>query len=77
MSDNPPAPWTRTTAAHRCPLCRRAGCLTSSPTDPAAVVCARTESQQPIGMVGYLHELRPGPAWAPWRAGLARLARNV
>jgi len=70
-----PAPWTRTTAAHRCPVCRHAGCLVSSLTTPAAVVCARIKSEQPIGTAGYLHELRDGPTWAPWRVTLARLAQ--
>lgn len=77
MNTKVPAPWTRTTAAHRCPVCRRAGCLVSSPTSPAAVVCARTESPQPISMAGYLHVLRDGPTWAPWRVSLARLARRT
>ena len=73
-----PAPWTRTTAAHRCPVCRRAGCLVSSPKSPAAVICTRTKSPRPIGTAGYLHVLRDGgPTWAPWRTSLVRLAHHT
>ena len=71
-TDAPPRPWTR---ARRCPVCRGSGCLLSSTTDPAAVVCSQVESPQPIGTTGFLHVLRDGPAWAPWRLSLVRLAR--
>ena len=71
-TDALPRPWTR---ARRCPVCHRAGCLVSAPTDPDAVVCQRVESQQQIGAVGWLHELQPGPAWPPWRSSLPRLAK--
>ena len=74
----PPKPWTRTTKARPCPVCHRAGCLLSAPTDPAAVVCATTESAEPIGTWGFLHILRTdGPAWSKWRLTLARLAKGT
>ena len=56
-----PKPWTR---ARRCPVCRKAGCLVSSPTDPSAAICTRTASSQAIGNIGHLHILRDGPPWA-------------
>ena len=57
-------------------MCHRAGCLVD-PIAPAAVVCARVKSPQPIGAAGYLHELHDGPTWAPWRVSLARLAQSM
>ena len=76
MSTKLPAPWTRTTKTNPCPICHRAGCLVPSPTNPAAVICARTESPKPIGTAGYLHVLRDGPTWAPSRASLSRIAHQ-
>jgi hypothetical protein len=71
----PPKPWIVTTAQRRCPVCRRAGCLTAG--DPVtAVVCRNVESTKAIGSVGWLHELTPGPTWAPWRRALPRLAKT-
>ena len=71
----PPAPWQRTTARRPCPVCHRAGCLFTGPQDdPTAVVCANVESAEPIGSRGFLHVLRNGPAWAPWRRSLRRIA---
>ena len=67
-------PWLR---ARRCPLCKRAGCLVSSPTRPDAVVCRHTPSAVPVGTIGWLHELRPGPPWARWRVSLAKLTRET
>jgi hypothetical protein len=76
MSSTLPAPWLRTTSRSRCPLCHRSGCLVSSPSKPDAVVCRRTGSATPVGSLGFLHELCPGPAWARWRLSLARLAKS-
>ncbi len=73
MSKTLPKPWTR---ARRCPVCRKAGCLVSSPTDASAVICATVSSAQQIGAAGYLHILRDSPPWAPWSRSLARLARK-
>ncbi len=72
MSKTLPTPWTR---ARRCPVCRKAGCLVSSPTDPSAAICTRTASSQAIGNIGHLHILRDSPPWSPWSRSLARLAR--
>jgi len=36
-----------------------------------------TESPQPVGSIGWLRELQPGPAWAPWRQSLARIAKEA
>jgi hypothetical protein len=74
MPDAIPSPWTR---ARRCPICHRAGCLVSSSSDPAAVVCTRTASAVQIGTVGHLHELRPAPAWPAWRRSLERLKKET
>ena len=68
-----PAPWT---PARRCPVCRKAGCLVSNATNPAAAVCRHTESPQPIGTRGWLHVLRDGPTWSPWSRSLARLSKE-
>jgi hypothetical protein len=73
----PPAPWTWSTGSRPCPCCQRAGCLVSAPTDPAAVVCRTVTSAEPIGTAGYLHELRQGPTWAPWRRSLPRIAKEA
>jgi hypothetical protein len=73
MRNSLPTPWHR---ARRCPLCRKAGCLISSPTDPAAAICRNVASTVPIGTIGHLHELRPSPAWAKWRRSLPRLVRT-
>lgn len=70
-----PKPWTRSTSRNRCPVCRKAGCLVSSPTDPSAAICATVSSAQQIGAAGYLHILRDSPPWSPWSRSLARLAR--
>ena len=77
MSKTLPKPWTRSTSRKRCPKCGRAGCLLSSPADPAAVVCCQVVSDRPIGTAGYLHELRPAPAWTAWRRNLARIAKGT
>ena len=76
MSKTLPTPWTRSTSRNRCPKCGRAGCLLSSPTDPSAVICTRTPSNQAIGNIGHLHILRDGPPWAPWTRSLARLKKT-
>ena len=76
MSTTPPRPWTRTTTQHRCPVCRRAGCLVTG--DPvAAVVCVRVESAKRIGSAGWLHVLdNSGPTWSEWRRSLPRLEKT-
>jgi len=76
MSTTLPSHWIRSTSRSRCPLCRRAGCLVSSPAKPDAVVCRHTPSAVPVGSAGWLHELRPGPAWASWRRNIARIAKE-
>jgi len=77
MITTTPRPWQRTTSRRPCPLCRGSGCLISSPTGPAAVVCAQMKSRRRIGAAGFLHELRSGPAWAPWCASLARMMKEA
>ena len=49
-----------------CPICRKAGCFVAG-DDPPAVVCRRVTSAEAVGAIGYLHVLREGPAWTPWR----------
>ncbi len=73
----PPKPWTRTTTRRPCPVCRGSGCLASSATDPASIVCARVSSAEPIGNRGWLHELRPAPTWTAWRMSLERLKKGT
>jgi len=70
MSKTLPTPWTR---ARRCPVCHRAGCLVSGPTDPEAAICHHVATDRPVGTIGHLHELRPGPTWTAWRRSLERL----
>jgi hypothetical protein len=71
MPSSLPQPWKR---ARRCRVCRRGGCLVAGPLDsPPAAICRRVESAERIGP-GWLHELRNGPAWAPWRLSLRKLA---
>ena len=74
MNSSLPRPWSR---VGRCPCCHKSGCLVSSPTNPAAAVCTRVTSTRPIGSLGYLHELRPGPTWAKWRVSLSRMIRGT
>ncbi|MEI8371869.1 MAG: hypothetical protein WCJ35_03435 [Planctomycetota bacterium] len=69
-----PAPWTH---VRRCPCCHKSGCLVSSLTDPSAVICRRVVSPEPVGDLGWLHELISGPAWSPWRTSLPRLAKGT
>jgi len=70
------SPWTLT-VGHPCPVCHRAGCLVSSLTNPSAAICSRTVSPEPIGDLGWLHELRQGPAWPKWRTSLPRLVKEM
>lgn len=71
MRRGPSRCWNR----GRCwPVSHRAGRFVGAATDPAAVVCRRVESQQQIGTADWLHVLRDGPTWAPWRTSLPRLA---
>lgn len=72
-----PAPWTRSTRSKPCPICCGVDCLLSAPTDPAATVCISTESPERIGTTGFLHVLRDGPPWAPWRMTLDRLRKGT
>ena len=75
-SSTTPKFWTRSTTRSRCPICRRSGCLVSSPTEPGAVVCSRTSSARQIGTVGFLHVLDDKlPPWIPWRVALVRLGK--
>ncbi len=71
-----PKPWRRSTLTHRCPVCRRVGCLFTGPHDaPVAAICRRVEASRRIGERGWLHVLNDsGPTWAPWRVSLAKLA---
>ncbi len=59
-------PWQRVNRRRLCPVCGKPDwCLTAGDTDdPAAVICARTESQKQCGEAGWLHVLRDdGPTW--------------
>lgn len=76
MSSSVPAPWTVATRRRPCPICDGVGCLLSSSASPDAVVCLFEESPHPVGQLGWLHELRPCPAWTKWRLSLARLIKE-
>ena len=75
-SNKLPRPWQRCTVARPYPICHAAGCLRAGPHDsPVAVVCARVESPERIGVAGWLHDLdEAGRVWAPWRCSLPRIA---
>jgi hypothetical protein len=65
--------WLRVSKHRPCPMCGKPDwCLfTGEPSNPTAVICARTESPKRCGEGGWLHVLRDdGPTWQPWRRSI-------
>lgn len=52
--------WKRVSKGRPCPVCGRSDwCLYAGPDDaPTAAICARTESNKPVGSAGWCHRLR-------------------
>lgn len=87
-SSTTPKFWTRSTTRSRCPICRRSGCLVSSPTEPGAVVCSRTSSTgrsaRSASCTSWMTSYRPGyrggsrlSDWGSWEAQTtAEIARG-
>ena len=68
MSKTLPKPWTRARKGQALPTVRRVRLSRlSGPTDPEAAICHHVATDRPVGTIGHLHELRPGPTWTAWR----------